>query len=157
MYKISKYIKDYFRAFITPSFGSIKPALKNLEEKGFVESRKSLSEGGKQYGYYSITQAGREELKKQILSPIPKNPVQFFANANIKISCASLLNKKEVAEVLFNIKSVAMEHKFQAENTLNDDYTPNTFYGKVILDNSIKQYENFIEFIESLEKENGKN
>ena len=95
MYKISKYIKDYFRAFITPSFGSIKPAQKNLEEKGFVESRKSLSQGGKQYGYYSITQAGREELKKQILSPIPKNPVQFFANANIKISCASLLDKKE--------------------------------------------------------------
>ena len=85
MYKISKYIKDYFRAFITPSFGSIKPALKNLEEKGFVESRKSLSEGGKQYGYYSITQAGREELKKQILSPIPKNPVLPFSMTSYSI------------------------------------------------------------------------
>ena len=157
MYKISKYIKDYFRAYMNPSFGSIKPALKILEEKGFIESRKSLSEGGKQYGYYTITQAGREELKKLILIPISKNPVQFFANANIKISCASFLDRKEVADLLFNIKSMAMEQKFQAENILNDDYTPNTFYGKVVLDNTIKQYDNFIEFIESLEKENGKN
>ena len=61
MYKISKYIKDSFRAYMNPSFGSIKPALKVLEEKGFIESRKSPSEGGKQYGYYTITQAGREE------------------------------------------------------------------------------------------------
>ena len=97
---------------MNPSFGSIKPALKILEEKGFIESRKSLSEGGKQYGYYTITQAGREELKKLILIPISKNPVQFFANANIKISCASFLDRKEVADLLFNIKSMAMEHKF---------------------------------------------
>ena len=157
MYKISKYIKDYFGAYITPSFGSIKPALKILEQKGCINIRKSISDGGKQFCYYSITQTGQDELKEEILKPISQNPVQFFANANIKITCASLLNKQEVADLLFNIKSTAIEHKFQAEKILNDEYTQNTFYGRVILDNSIKQYENFIDFIESLEKENGKN
>ena len=157
MYKISKYIKDYFGAYITPSFGSIKPALKILEQKGYINIRKAISDGGKQFCYYSITQTGLENLKEEILKPISENPVQFFANASIKITCASLLEKQQVAELLFNIKSTAMEHKFKAEKILNDEYTPNTFYGRVILDNTTKQYENFIDFVESLEKENGNN
>lgn len=157
MYKISKYIKDYFGAYIYPSFGSIKPALKLLEQKGHINIRKSISDGGKQFCYYSINSNGQELLKEEILKPISENPVQFFANANIKISCASILDKKEVADLLFNIKSIAMEHKFQAEKILNDEYTPNTFYGRVVLDNTVKQYENFIDFVESLEKENGNN
>ena len=157
MYKISKYIKDYFGAYIQPSFGSIKPALKILEGKGCINTRKTISDGGKQFCYYSITQNGLEKLKEEILKPISENPVQFFSNANIKISCASMLDKKDTADLLFNIKSTAMEHKYQAEKILNDEYTPNTFYGRVILDNTIKQYENFIDFVESLEKENGNN
>ena len=68
-----------------------------------------------------------------------------------------MLEKTEVADLLFNIKSTAMNHKIQAEKILNDEYTPNTFYGRVMLDNTVKQYKNFIEFIESLEKENGNN
>lgn len=157
MYKISKYIKDYFGAYIHPSFGSIKPALKVMEEKGYINTRKSISNGGKQFCYYTITQTGLDSLKEEVLKPISTNPIQFFSNANIKISCASILDKNDVSELLFNIKSTAMEHKFQAENILNDEYTPKTFYCRVMLDNTIKNYENFINFIESLEKENGNN
>lgn len=157
MYRICKYIADYFAAFTKPSFGAIKPALKNLEQKGFIQSRKTLSEGGKQYCHYAITATGLDELKKLLLAPISKNPIQFFSNSNLRISCSSCLEKKEVATLLFNIKNLAIEHKYQAEKTLNDDYTPNTFYGRVVLDNAIVQYYNFMKFIENLEKENGKN
>lgn len=157
MYKISKYIGDYFAGYTKPSFGAIKPALKVLEEKGFIDSRKALSEGGKQYGYYRMTQTGRDELKKLILTPLTKNPTNFYSIANIKLSCASILTREEAAQLFFDVKSTAMEHKYQTEKILNDEYTPNTFHGRVTLDNAITQYENFISFVESLEKENGKN
>lgn len=157
MYKICMYISDYFAAFTKPGFGAIKPALIKLEQNGFINSRKTLSEGGKQSCYYTITSSGLEELKKLILTPISKNPVQFFATANLRISCASFLERKEISALLFDIKTLALNHKYLAEKTLNDEYTPNTFYGRVVLDNAIVQYDNFINFIESLEKENGKN
>ena len=64
MYGIQKAILDSFSAYTKPSFGAIKPALKRLEADGFIRSRRAMSEGGKQSGFYSITNDGLQELKK---------------------------------------------------------------------------------------------
>lgn len=152
MYAVLKHILDVFGAFSQPSFGAIKPALTRLEKSGFIRSRKAMSDGGKLSGFYSITQEGREELKKLILEKVSNNPLQFHSAMGIKISCASYLAQDERKELFFQLKIKAQEHKFYAENTLSTQKSL-TFYQRIILDNSIVEYKNLITLIENLEKE----
>lgn len=157
MYGIQKSIANYFAPFTKPSFGVIKPALKRLEKACFISSRRSMSEGGKQSGYYAITNEGTKELKKLLLENLTENPVQFFSNVRLKIACASVLSKEEVTELFLKLKTRALEHKFEAENILNDEYTSLTFYQRVVLENSVDEFNNIISLIENLEKENAGN
>lgn len=152
MYAILKHILDFFGAYTQPSFGAIKPALTRLENAEFIRSRKAMSDGGKLSGFYSITQEGREELKKLIQEKVSGNPLQFQSTAGIKISCASYLAKDERKELFFQLKSRAQEHKFKAESILNNEKSL-TFYQRIILDNTIVEYKNLITLIENLEKE----
>lgn len=156
MYSVLKRITDIFGAYTSPSFGAIKPGLTRLEKSGFLRSRKDMSEGGKLSGFYSITQEGREELKKLILEKISSNPLQFHSTAGIKLSCASYLAKDERKDLFFEIKSKAQKHKSSAENALNKQKSL-TFYQRILLDNTIVEYKNLITLIENLEKENERN
>lgn len=153
MYAVLKHILNNFAAFTQPSFGAIKPALTRLEKSNFIRSRKAMSDGGKLSGFYSITQAGREELKKLILEKVSNNPLQFQSAIGIKISCASYLAQDERKELFSQIKLKAQEHKFTAENTLNNEKSL-TFYQRIILDNTTVEYKNLITLIGNLEKEN---
>jgi DNA-binding PadR family transcriptional regulator len=155
MYAVLKHILDNFGAFTQPSFGAIKPALSRLEKSGFIRSRKAMSDGGKLSGFYAITQEGREELKKLLLEKVSANPLQFQSTCAIKLSCASYLAQDERKDLFFQLKSKAQEHKFKAENTLNNEKSL-TFYQRIILDNSIVEYKNLIMLIENFEKENQK-
>ncbi len=154
MYGISKNISEHFDAYTKPSFGAIKPALKRLEKSGFIKSRKSLSDGGKQSGFYQITTNGESEIKKLILDNLSDNPLQFFSNARIKLACAEILNKEQRSDLFQQLKLKALEHNFSAENILNDTYTSLSFYERITLDNTLCEYKNFITLIENLEKEN---
>lgn len=155
MYAVLKHILDDFGSFTQPSFGAIKPALTRLEKAGFIRSRKAMSDGGKLSGFYSITQEGREELKKLILEKVSNNPLQFHSTCAIKLCCASYLAQDERKELFVQLKSRAQEHKFIAENILNNQKSL-TFYQRIILDSSIVEYKNLITLIENLEKENQK-
>ena len=157
MYSIQKYIVENFGAYSMPSFGAIKPALVRLEKNNCLTTKKMMSDGGKLSVYYTITNNGLEELKKLILEPLSENPLQFLSNARVKLSCASFLDKEECSNLFFNIKSLAMKHKFTAENIINDEYNQLSFYQRIILDNTICEYSNFISIIEGLEKENAGN
>ena len=157
MYSVQKFIGDNFGAYSLPSFGAIKPALVRLEKNGCLTSRKMMSEGGKLSVFYSITREGLDELKRLILEPLSANPLQFLSNARIKISCASFLSKEECDKLFFDIKSLAVKHKFNAENIINDEYNQLSFYQRIILDNSICEMSNFITILEGLEKENAGN
>lgn len=156
MYAVLKRITDVFGAFTQPSFGAIKPALTRLEKDGFIRSRKAMSDGGKLSGFYSITQEGREELKKLILEKVSNNPLQFNSASRIKLACASYLAQDERSVLFSSLKTKAQEHKFSAENILNNEKSL-TFYQRIILDNTIVEYKNFITLIENLEKDNGRN
>lgn len=156
MYGLLKYITDEFGAYTKPSFGAIKPALNRLEDSGFVKSRKTISDGGKQSGFYEITQGGRNELKKLLMEKISGNPLQFASTSKIKISCSGYLSNEERKNLFFEIKSKALNHKIKAEKTLEEENHLD-FYQRIILDNAIQEYKNFISLIESLEKENAGN
>ena len=157
MYAIHKRILEYFVAYTSPSFGAIKPALVRLEKQGFITSAKIMSDGGKLSIYYSIAKDGEKELRKILLRPLSSNALQFFSDARIKLSCLSVLSKEECSEVLADIKSNAILHMHNAKKIFEDEYTPKDFYQKIILDNTICEYNNFITTIEGLEKDNARN
>ncbi len=157
MYAIQKHIKDYYASLTNPSFGAIKPALTRLEEKGCLTCRKMMSDGGKLSGYYTITSKGKNELCRLLLVNPGENPLQFFSEARIKLACSEYLSKEERKKLFFILKSRALQHKNTAENTLNNEYTPLNFYQKIILDNVLCEYSNFITIVEGLEKDNARN
>ncbi len=157
MYAIQKHIEEKFAPFTKPSFGAIKPALRRLEANGFLTSRKMMSDGGKLSVFYTISKQGKEELKRLLLEDLSENPLQFLSNARMKLSCAGYLEQEERKRLFFNIKSLAAQHKFSAENMLNDEYNQYNFYQKIILDNALCDYKNFISIIEGLEKDNARN
>ena len=157
MYAVQKHINDYFSSFTSPSFGALKPALTRLEQKGALTSRKMMSDGGKLSVFYSLTNSGKAELKRLILADMTDNPVQFFSNARIKLCCADVLTQEEKKRLFFNIKSLAVKFKSNANEVLSDEYKHTNFYQKIILDNTMCELSNFISIVEGLEKDNAGN
>ena len=157
MYAIQKYIETFYGSFTKPGFGSIKPALNRLEERGCLTSRKIMSDGGKLSGFYTITPQGKNELNKFLLEDMSENPVQFMSDARIKLSLAAHLSQDERKVMFLNLKTKTLKHKNKAESIFQDEYNPLTFYQKIVLDNAICEYSNFITIIEGLEKDNARN
>ncbi len=157
MYAVQKRIEDNFAPFTKPSFGALKPALNRLEEKQCISSRKNMSDGGKLSVYYQISNKGVAELKRLILEDLSDNPLQFLSNARVKLSCADCLDASDKKRLFFSIKSLALQFKVYAQNILNDEYSRINFYQKIILDNAICEYSNFITIVEGLEKDNAGN
>ena len=154
MYAIHKRIQENFLAFTSPSFGAVKPALVRLEKQGCISSSKIMSDGGKLSVYYSITKEGVKELRTLLLKPLSQNPLQFLSDARIKLSCVSFLEGSDAHDVFVDIKSNALLHKLNAEKILSDEYTPLTFQQRIVLDNAVCEYKNFVSLVEGLEKSN---
>ena len=157
MYAIKKHIAEKFSPFTNPSFGALKPALVRLEKSKYVISSKVMSEGGKLSAFYSVTDDGVKMLRNLLLEPFSKNPVQFISDAKIKLCCTSFLSMQDTKQMYENIKAGAYLHRMNAQKILEDEYNPTDFYQKIVLDNTICEYNNFISMVEGFEKENGRN
>ena len=157
MYAIQKRILDIFAPFTNPSFGALKPALRRLEEKECISSRKLMSDGGKLSVYYEISKNGIHELKRLLLEDLSDNPIQFLSNARGKLCCADCLDFDEKKRLFFSVKSRAMQFRTFAQNVLNDEYNKINFYQKIVLDNALCEYSNFITIVEGFEKDNARN
>lgn len=157
MYAIQKRIEDLFAPYTKPSFGALKPALRRLEEKECLTSRKLMSDGGKLSVFYEITRNGKNELKRLLLEDLSDNPLQFLSNARVKLSCADCLDSDEKKRLFFSIKAHAMQFKSKALEILNNEYITTNFYQKIILDNAICEFSNFVTIVEGLEKDNAGN
>lgn len=150
MYGISKEIRKAFSVLTTPSYGTIKPALRRLESSGFVKIRKSMTTGGRPSTFYSITKDGTEELKRLLLEPPLENPIQFLTTARVKLACAEILNKDERKSLFKDLKNKCEEIVIDTKNLLinkNDD-----FYSRMVFDNLICEYKNFTSLLEGLER-----
>lgn len=150
MYGISKEIHTSFSVLTTPSFGTIKPALTRLQKSGFVKSQKTMSKGGRPSVYYSITNEGREELTKLLLSNPAENPVHFLTTARIRIACADFLNKNEQIELFKLLKHKSESVMFDTKKLI--DSKENDFYTKMVYDNIVCEYKNLISLLEGLER-----
>ena len=116
-----------------------------------------MSDGGKLSVFYEITRNGINELKRLVLEDLSDNPLQFLSNSRIKLACAECLDNEEKKRLFFGVKSKALQFKNSAENILNNEYNKINFYQKIILDNTVCEYSNFITIIEGLEKDNARN
>lgn len=70
-YDIRQYFEEALSTFQQTSFGSIYPALAKLEEQGWVTSRVEPQDKRPDKTMYRITQAGQDELQRQLLSTEP--------------------------------------------------------------------------------------
>ena len=150
MYGISKEIKGEFSVLTTPSYGTIKPALVRLDKQGCVKSQKTMSSGGRPSVYYSITQRGKEELINLLLEQPLENPIQFLPNARVRLACANVLNVSEQQELFkllkFKAERIALDINILLKNNNLE------FYSKMVFDNLICEYKNFISLLEGFER-----
>jgi len=64
-YAIAKSLRDGSGATIDIEFGSLYPALKQLELKGWIASRWDTSEHNRRAKMYRLTPAGRKKLNQE--------------------------------------------------------------------------------------------
>ena len=149
MYGVSKEIRGDFSVLTTPSYGTIKPALRRLENSGFVKTQKTMSEGGRPSTYYSITKEGVNELKRLIMEEPLENPIQFLPMSRIKLACADILNKEEQIRMIKLLKAKAESIIIDTKNIMT--FKDLSFYPKMVFDNLICEYSNFISLLEGFE------
>jgi DNA-binding PadR family transcriptional regulator len=69
-YDIKQAFSNSIGFFYDASFGAIYPALRKLEEEGYVTKQEVIQSGKPNKILYSITEAGREAFRKEIQTPI---------------------------------------------------------------------------------------
>lgn len=149
MYGVSKEIHGDFSVLTTPSYGTIKPALRRLEASGFVKTQKSISSGGRPSTYYSITKDGMEELKRLIMDPPVDNPIQYLPMARVKLACADILEQNKQLEMIRTLKVKAESIIIDTQNLMT--FKDLSFYPKMVFDNLVCEYKNFISLLEGFE------
>lgn len=150
MYGISKEIRAEFSVLTTPSYGTIKPALNRLEKKGCVRCQKSMSIGGRPSTYYSITTSGQDVLKNLLLEHPQDNPIQFLPTARVRLACAEVLDKTEQKELLKLLKTKSESIAIDIKNII--EMKELEFYQKLVFDNLLCEYKNFISLLEGFER-----
>ena len=150
MYGISKEIRAEFSVLTTPSYGTIKPALNRLEKKGCVRCQKSMSIGGRPSTYYSITTSGQDVLKSLLLEHPQDNPIQFLPTARVRLACAEVLDKAEQKELLKLLKTKSESIAIDIKNII--EMKELEFYQKLVFDNLLCEYKNFISLLEGFER-----
>ena len=150
MYGISKEIRTEFSVLTTPSYGTIKPALRRLEKANYVKTQKEMSSGGRPSTYYSITSDGKEGLKRMLVSQPQENPIQFLPNARVRLSCAEILDHSEKKELFSLLKLKAESIAVDITNLLTSNNLE--FYHKMVFDNLVCEYKNFISLVEGFER-----
>ena len=64
-YTVSRYIEDTTGDVLSIEEGSLYPALRRLEDRGWATSEWGLSENNRKAKFYTITAAGRKHLRNE--------------------------------------------------------------------------------------------
>jgi PadR family transcriptional regulator, regulatory protein PadR len=64
-YGISKVIRANSKNVLEIEFGSLYPALKRLEAKGWVSAKWEVSDNNRKAKFYRLTEAGRKQLRRE--------------------------------------------------------------------------------------------
>jgi len=114
-YDLKKYFDQSVAHFWSATQSHIYKALESLEEKGWAESKVIPQEGKPNRKEYHITEAGRVELRRWLVTPLPTEPVRevaliqiFFSHFSSNEEIAALFESrmKEIRERLHILKTV---------------------------------------------------
>ena len=64
-YAIARWIEDTSHDVLQVEEGSLYPALRRLEDRGFISAQWGLSENNRRARYYALTAAGRRHLRNE--------------------------------------------------------------------------------------------
>lgn len=112
LYGLKKYIFQNFGELSAPSHGSLHPALKRLCEKNIVSLRKKISDGGKQFSFYSVNNSFKNYFSEK------------FLNQNIyKLNSLDLfLSEIKTRVIVSDILDTDSLNKFKEQALLKLDY-----------------------------------
>jgi len=151
MYGLSKYIQKYFGFLTVPSFGTIQPTIKKLENNKIIKTQKFITDGGKPYNSYTITNEGITHLKSKMLEPFGKIPINIYSNIKIRFICADILDNSEKQSLYKMLKTELYKLKQNAEILQNNEFIKDNSSTNLVLDATICEYKNMIEIIERFE------
>lgn len=97
-YEIKKTLEESFHHFFRASYGSIYPALAELERSGHVEGREVAQEGRPAKKVYGITRHGRDALGAALAGEEPRHVVR--SEFLVLMYFAHLLPPDRLAEVI---------------------------------------------------------
>ena len=149
MYGISRQIKIQFPVFLKPSMGTLQPAIKKMESESLLSSQKFMTSGGRPSICYAITDKGKSALKKELLSQLTDNPVQFLVTSRIKLCCAEILDKEDYLSLIKMLKRKAETLMLDTKKLLESGCIPQ--HSDMIYDNMACEYRNFLSLLEGLE------
>ena len=153
-YDIKKQIDGSIRFFWKGSFGSIYPALAELEKQGSVRRLKSNDGGGREKIIYSITSQGKEILKAWVRDEKASNDLKyetlmklFFGGVESKET--SLKNIEDFEEQIKADLKVLQVYKANIEKAL-DEEDHVYFYLTILF--GIETYEAYLEWCNKARK-----
>ena len=82
-YAIARWVEDTSKAEIAVEAGSLYPALYRMEQRGWIEAEWGMSELGRKAKFYTLTRAGRAQLKRESAE------YERFTHAVLRILMAS--------------------------------------------------------------------
>lgn len=115
-YDLKKYFDVSVTHFWSATQSHIYKSLEGLEKKGWAEARVIPQEGKPNRKEYQITDEGRAELRRWLITPLPLEPVRkasliqiFFShfNSNEEIAALFEARMKEIREQLHILKTAA--------------------------------------------------
>lgn len=65
-YAISRWIRENSRDVFRVEEGALYPALRRLEERGYLTSEWSLTETGREAKFYALTEQGRRRMRSEV-------------------------------------------------------------------------------------------
>jgi PadR family transcriptional regulator, regulatory protein PadR len=64
-YGIARRIEQTSEHHLVLNYGTVYPALVNLEQEGYIESEWGVSENNRKAKYYKLTRAGRKQVERE--------------------------------------------------------------------------------------------
>jgi DNA-binding PadR family transcriptional regulator len=153
-YDIKQKIDLSLSFFWNAGFGQIYPTLKVMEQNGLVLKKEEAGEGRKRI-IYTITEAGREELKKWLLVPAENEDLKY--EILLKLFFGSTLKAEENINLISEFKGRSQDtlnilnlYRSNLEKVLKDDKDHLYYYLTVLFGQKI--YKAYMEWSEEATK-----
>lgn len=145
-YDIKQAFSNSIGFFYDASFGAIYPALRKLEEEGFVTKQEVIQSGKPNKILYSITKSGEEAFQLEMQAPIL--PPVLRSDMLVKVFFGNGRTPQEQRELMENCMSI--QRQMLAQSKANYIKLEKTFdpYQKFCWEYTIHHLEMTIQFLE---------